>query len=254
MIEFRSVSLKKSGKEILKNVSLRAPDASVTVIMGKNGSGKTSLFRSLYSPRDVTGDVVVDGISVKEMSGRELSCAVSLMPQILPMPDIRVRELVRLGRTPFAGAFGTLSASDLQVAERAIELTGLSSLSDARLTTLSGGERQRAFFAMILAKDSNTVLLDEPSSSLDAPSRAMLAAFVRALRADGRCVLLVMHDLSDAVALADTVYVMEDGEASLPMTPEEFCESDMPRRVFSSSVYKVPTENGERYVFRPVDL
>ncbi len=254
MIEFKSVSLKKGGKEILKNVSLRAPDSSVTVIIGKNGSGKTTLLRSLYSARDITGEVLVDGAPAKEMSGRELSRAVSFMPQTLPNPDVCVRELVRLGRTPFAGAFGALSEADAEAADRAIELTGLSSLADARIPTLSGGERQRAFFAMLLAKDSKTVLLDEPSSSLDAPSRAMLAEFVRALRADGRCVVLVMHDLSDAVALADTVYVMEGGKASLPMTPDEFCESDIPRRVFASSVYKVWTENGERYVFRPADL
>lgn len=254
MIEFKNVSLKKSGKEILKNVSLSAPDASVTVIIGKNGSGKTSLLRSLYSTRAITGEVLVDGIPSRKMTGRELSRAVSFMPQMLPMPDISVRELIRLGRTSFAGAFGTLSVDDIKAAERVLDITGLSQISDARLPTLSGGERQRAFFAMLLAKDSNTVLLDEPSSSLDAPSRARLAAFVRELKAEGRCVVLVMHELSDAVALADRIYVMEDGKASLPMTPEEFCQSDLPLQIFSSLVFKVPTENGDQYVFRPADL
>ena len=252
MIEFKSFDISFGKKRILNGDSLSVPDGQITVILGKNGSGKTTLLRSVFLTRGASlkGEIIIDGKNRADFGSNEFSKSVALMPQNLPAPSISVRELVRLGRSPYSGVFGTLGAKDGEICDSAIESLGISHLAQMPVSALSGGERQKAFFAMILAKGAKNVILDEPASALDLPSAARLALFVKELKKEGKCVLLVMHDLTEALALADRIYVLNGGTASGPMTPEEFVSSNIPETVFSSVPYKVKTENGDIVFFR----
>lgn len=255
MIEIKNLSVKLGKKEILKDVSLLAPNGEITVILGANGSGKTTLFRSIFSTRGVgnDGEIYVNSVCTSDMSQRDIAKKVALMPQNMPLPTISTLELVSYGRAPYTGAFGNLSESDRAKVETAIRRVELWHLKDSLVSLMSGGERQRAFFAMILAREAENVLLDEPASSLDAPSKSRLISFVKALKAQGKCVVMIMHDLTDALAVADAVYLLDEGVMSPRMTPSEFASSDAVREIFHSAPYELKTENGEVTVFRPLD-
>ncbi len=252
MIEWKNVSYKIMGKTILNDVSLFARDGEISVIIGKNGSGKTSLIRTAFLTRGkgLSGEILINGKPKRDFSHGEFDRKIALMPQNLPTPDISVEELVRLARSPWSGIFGRLHEKDIEAAERAMDSLDLLHLRKASLLTLSGGERQRAYFAMLIAKDAENIFLDEPSSSLDLPSKAELLSFVKALKADGKCVILVMHDLSDALRIADKIYLMDAGKISPSMSVSEFVSSDIPERIFSSKPYKIVTESGEDIIFK----
>lgn len=251
MISFENLSLSYGKKHILTDADIRAEDGEVTVILGLNGSGKTSLINAVFSTRVGTssGKVYVNGRDTRELGRRELARLVALMPQSLPSPDVSVRELVSFGRSPYLGAFARLGRAECEKVDSAMELMEISHLAERSASGLSGGEKQAAYFAMILAKDAPCVLLDEPASALDLENKKKLFSFVNALKKQGRCIILVMHDLTDAVSIADRIYVIHDGEASRPMTPSEFATSDFPLRVFGARAHTVMTELGERQVF-----
>ena len=253
MIEFKNTDVKIGKRTLLKDAALTINDGEITVILGKNGSGKTTLLSTVFLTRDrgTAEKISIDGTPLPSLSKREVASLVSLMPQVLPTPKMSVRELVELGISAKKGPFSTLTDEEKRRVESAISALGLSDLSDSLVHDLSGGERRRAFFALILAREGKNVILDEPYDSLDPPSRSDLHRFIRMLKEEGRATAIVMHDLSDAVGIADKIYVLDQKRVSRAMTPDEFCSSDIPERVFSSRPYKLSTENGEITVFTP---
>lgn len=254
MIEFKSLAVTFGKKSVLKDVNLTARDGEITVLLGRNGSGKTTLFNSVFSTRGGTfsGEIYIDGVAREELSCQERSLAVSLLPQTLPEVKMSVTELVSLGRSAHAGFFGVLSEEDKVLVELSVKKLGLDGLKERSLSTLSGGELRRAYLAMLTAKNTKNLLLDEPTSALDAPSARELSDFVRDAKREGRCVLLITHDLTSAVELADAIYVFCDGSVSEKMTAEEFCTSGFPERIFSETAYKISRDGTEKTVFLPL--
>ena len=255
MIDCRNICLIKNGKAILKNVDLRAHKGGITVLMGKNGSGKTSLLRCIsgaytgYGGEIFYGDTRLTGLSAVKRSR-----IVSVMPQILPQPAVTVAELVAFGRRPYAGYGGRLSAADKEKVVFSMESAGILPHKNDAVCNLSGGERQIAFFAMILAQDTPAVLLDEPTANLDAEYRRRVFGFMKAMRDGGKTVIATLHSPEDAVELADRICVMRDGEIDFSGTAEEFMISGQPERNFGLRPLKAfSPECGELTVFRPYD-
>lgn len=236
MIKCTSLSYTVNGKMILDNVDLLAEKGKITVVIGKNGSGKTTLVRAISAfhehRRNITGEITLDGLDVLTLSARELSSRLALLPQSMLAPAITLRELVTLGRASRRSPFASASAEDRAAVDAAIDALSLSSLADSTLDKLSGGERQLAYLAMMLAKDAPSLILDEPSSSLDAKNRKILFDTLRRMREEGRAVLAVLHDLTDAACLADRILVLDEGHVAFDGTPEELRESRIPADLF----------------------
>ena len=185
----------------------------LTALIGRNGSGKTTLLRALagltgdYSGRILIGENPLG----KGHAGRGRSVAFVGTARVR-VAEMRVGELVALGRSPYTGLGGRLSADDRLIVERSLRLTGMEPLARRRLDSLSDGEAQRAMIARALAQATPVILLDEPTSFLDIPGRRRLAELLSSLAHDqGKCILFSTHELSLAAAYADNAVLLRDG-------------------------------------------
>ena len=257
MIEIKNLTYTVGGKTILDSVSLTAQSGAVTVLVGNNGSGKTTLLRSVaayhHNRRYLTGIISVDGVDSSAISPERLASRISLLPQTLPAPKMTVRELVSLGRASLRSPFAKTSREDGDRIDRAIAEMGITRLANSPLPEISGGERQAAYFAMILARNTDCVLLDEPTSALDSSNRALLFSFIDKMRREGRTVLVVLHDLTDATSIADMITVLDKGRVSFSGTSSELRGSDVPRRLFGLAPCMAMTDDGERSVYLPCE-
>lgn len=248
MLEFRGVGI-KLGRQVLSDVSFPVEDHKITVLLGKNGCGKSTLIGSVTGLYKYSGEILLDGISVNKISPRQRARRIGVFSQILPNTQFSPRYLASVGRNPYIGAGGILSETDKKEVESAISEAGIAHLADRPCCELSGGERQRAFLAMLLSQDPDVFLLDEPSTYLDADARRELYGIIRRLSLNqNKTVLAVMHDLNEAVRIADNIAVIGEGVTKFYGTKEECLERNIIEEHFSVSRHEC-IENGVRIVF-----
>ena len=226
MLELQHLSAGYSGETVLHDVSLSFPFGSVLGILGPNGSGKSTLLRAALGliPR-CGGNVLVDGLPLASLSPRLRAQKIAYLPQFRNVPDLSVERLVLHGRFPYMSYPRHYSAEDRAIAAQALAAVGAEALASLPLKSLSGGQRQRVYLAMVLAQDSDTVLLDEPTTYLDITHQLQLASLARKLASDGKAVALVLHDLPLAFSVSDQLALLEGGSLAVKGTPEELFSS-----------------------------
>lgn len=225
---------KRYGKSIVVDeVSLSLPAGGITAIVGANGAGKSTLLsmiaRLLGSD---AGTITVGGLDVTQTDSRELARSLAILRQSNEIPSrITVHDLVSFGRFPHSG--GRMSARDHEIVDQAIVWMDLEELRDRFLDEMSGGQRQRAFVAMVLAQDTQYVLLDEPLNNLDvAHSQSMLMTLRRAADELGKTVVIVVHDINYASCWADQIVAMKNGRVVEVGTPHQIVRAELLRDVF----------------------
>ena len=234
MLEFHNLSVTYGKKAVLDGVCFALRHGKITALLGKNGSGKSTLLSCVNRLAAYSGRITLDGKDIVAIPPRLRAREVAIFPQILPDTPFSVRELAALGRNPYVGADGRLSAADRETVTHALDMAGVSHLANRAVNTLSGGERQRAFLAMVLAQDTPSVLLDEPATFLDADAARDLYTLVTDLsRVHQRTVLAVMHDLSAAVDVADDIVILDGGRVAFHGTAEECLASHAIETIFS---------------------
>lgn len=248
MIELKNVSTGYGKRPVIQNLSFRAGSGEITVLLGKNGQGKTTLLRAISGSLPYTGSISLDGREVRAMKPQLRARSLGAMPQILRSPDITVRELVSYGRQPYTGLTGILQEKDHDMVSRAISQVGIEALSESYVNQISGGERQKAYFALLLAQDTPNLLLDEPGAFLDADAMGRLCNFLRQAKAKGKTVLAVMHDINRALYLADQVVAL-CGDKPFIGTPEQVMENRIPQRFFGLEGFRCQSENGKTITF-----
>jgi iron complex transport system ATP-binding protein len=223
LLEARDVAVEIGGKRILHAADLRVDAGKLIAVVGPNGAGKSTLARAVAGLQKPAGGTVRwSGVEIGELRGRALAQLRAFVPQRSRVPDgVSVREAVRIGRSPHVKPFGRLLRADHVAVDRAMERAGVLQFADRHLTTLSGGELQRVQIAVGLAQEAPVLMADEPTSHLDLGATATLAKLLRGLTADGLAVVLVVHDLSLAAAVADTVVVIADGRSVASGPPSE---------------------------------
>jgi iron complex transport system ATP-binding protein len=233
MLELRKLSLILGGRRILDEVDLEIKPGRVTVLLGKNGSGKTSLLRCINRERPYLGDILLDGVNITLLSPKNRAQRVAYLPQLLPTAKITAGELALLGRMPHLGLLAISGEADRAAARAALSTVGLLDRTDERLTALSGGELRRAYLAMILAQEAPLLLLDEPTAHLDTDAkRELLSLISRLVREEGRTALLVLHDLNDAIRIADDIALLEAGKLVFFGARDAFLSEGLPERAF----------------------
>ena len=233
MLQFENLRAGYEGTERLHGLSAALEPGRLTAIIGPNGCGKTTLLKcaaGLLKP--MGGRVLLEGASLGALSSRERALRISYMPQSRLTPDISVRQLALHGRYPHLRWGQSPRRLDLEIVDEALERTGLTPFRDRSVLRLSGGERQRAYLAMMLAQQAPVMLLDEPTAFLDLSSQFYLMDLMRALRAEGRCVAVVLHDLALALESADEVLLLSGGEIAFHGTPEALYRSGAVERAF----------------------
>ena len=208
---------------ILDKVSFSAQNGDFIGIVGPNGAGKTTLLRQIGGLLQPTaGTIACNGRLIQQYRARDYARICSYMHQDTVMPfDFPVRDVVLMGRHPYATALAAYSAADYDYAERCMERAGCLQDADKRVTALSGGERQRVMFARVLAQDTPLVLLDEPTASLDIRYAHEVFRQIRGLACAGKLVIAVMHDLRAAARYCNRLFLLYKGELVAQGDPED---------------------------------
>ncbi|GAA2165678.1 ABC transporter ATP-binding protein [Actinomadura napierensis] len=230
------LTLGYGDRAVIASLDLAVPPGRITVIVGANACGKSTLLRSLsrlLAPRE--GRVVLDGREVHRMPAKELARTLGLLPQSPVAPEgITVLDLVCRGRHPHQGAFSRWNARDDAAVAAALEATRTTGLADRAVDELSGGQRQRVWIAMALAQQTDLLLLDEPTTFLDASHQIDVLDLLTDLnRTRGTTIVMVLHDLNLAARYADHLIALADGRLHACGTPSEVLTEECVRTVFN---------------------
>jgi len=228
------LSLGYGETRVVHALDVALPAGRVTAVVGPNGCGKSTLLGALarlHAPQ--SGAVVLDGRALASMRPRDAARRIGLLPQDADAPDgLTVRDLVRYGRHPHQGLLRQWSPADAAAVAQALTAADLVDLADRPLDTLSGGQRQRAWIAMVVAQETDVVLLDEPTSALDLGHQLEVLELVHDLARAGRTVVLVLHELSTACRYADHLVAMLDGRIVAEGAPADVVTPDLVRELY----------------------
>ena len=246
MLEARNLSAGYPGRAVLAGVSLAARPGRVLALLGPNGCGKSTLLRTmagLLPP--LGGEVLLDGR--RDYSPRQAAQRVAYLPQSRTAPNITVRRLVLHGRFPYLSYPRRYGREDYEAVDRALAAADALDLADRPLPELSGGQRQKAYLAMALAQETETILMDEPTTYLDIRHQLEVLALVRRLAEEGRGVVLALHDLCLALTAADDVAVLGEGRLLALGGPEAIYQSKVLERVMGVRLDRNEGPGGRRY-------
>jgi len=242
---------------VAERLSVEVPDGAITAIVGPNACGKSTLLRALARLlKPSAGGSFLDGEPLHRARRRALAQCLGLLPQAPVAPvDVTVADLVAGGRTPHQRWYRQWSAEDERAVEAALATTHTADLRHRTTDALSGGQRQRAFLGMALARQTPIMLLDEPTTFLDIAHQVEVLDLVRALNRDeGRTVVMVLHDLSQACRYADHLVVMHQGRVVATGSPREVVTPALVRDVFGVEAAVVTDARTGRPLVLPYSL
>ncbi|MFD3973524.1 ABC transporter ATP-binding protein [Streptomyces cyaneofuscatus] len=229
------LTLGYGDRTVVSSLDLVVPPGAITVIVGANACGKSTLLRSmsrLLAPRE--GRVVLDGKEVHRLPAKELARTLGLLPQSPVAPEgITVSDLVGRGRHPHQSMFSRWNEKDDAAVASALEATATEPLADRAVDELSGGQRQRVWIAMALAQQTDLLLLDEPTTFLDASHQIEVLDLLTDLnRSRGTTIVMVLHDLNLAARYADHLIALADGTLHAAGSPADVLTEETVRAVF----------------------
>jgi iron complex transport system ATP-binding protein len=234
-LEARDLTLAYADVAVVRDLDLAVPHGRVTVIVGANASGKSTLLRGLARlVRPRSGSVLLDGDAIHRLPTRQVARTLGLLPQNPVAPEgVTVADLVGRGRHPHHGPFGRWTTADDEAVAEALRLTDTLELADRVVDELSGGQRQRVWIAMALAQGTDLLLLDEPTTYLDVAHQVEMLDLLADLNARrGTTVVMVLHDLNLSARYADHLVALHTGRIVAEGTPAEVVTEEVVRRVF----------------------
>ncbi|MDO6761976.1 ABC transporter ATP-binding protein [Agarivorans sp. 1_MG-2023] len=215
MFTFNHISLQLGGNTILNDMSGKIAKGAVTALIGPNGSGKSSLLSVLAGlVKPSAGDISFAQQPLSSISRAQLAKQLALLPQRNPVPaTLNVADLVCFGRHPHRPWYKNISNDDKQIIDWAMQETGVKQYASQLLTDLSGGELQRTWLAMVLAQDTEVLMLDEPTSWLDISHQLGLLKIVQRLNQQyNKTIVWVLHDLNQAAQFSDQAMLINHGQ------------------------------------------
>ena len=243
VLSAQDLTLKYDQRCVVDGLTAEIPEGKVTMIVGANACGKSTLLRGLSRLlKPAAGTVTLDGKDIHARPARELARTLGLLPQHPAAPDgIAVRDLVGRGRYPHQGFFRSWSPDDDAAVQRALEATETLELAERNVDELSGGQRQRVWIAMALAQETDVLLLDEPTTYLDLAHQVEVLDLVTDLnRKRGTTVAIVLHDLNLAARYADHIIAMQAGGIVALGDPTTVVTDELVRSVFGLESRVIP--------------
>ncbi|WP_334329341.1 ABC transporter ATP-binding protein [Companilactobacillus sp. HBUAS59699] len=236
IIETKKVCVSYEKKLTIQDLSIQIPKGQITTLIGPNGSGKSTLIRTiahLLHPCD--GSVFLDSQNIDHEKTSEIAKKLAVLPQSSNVAnDMTVKDLVTFGRIPYRKHFAPLSTLDHEKIDWAIERASLKDLKERRLSTLSGGQRQRAWIAMAIAQDTDTIILDEPTTYLDLTHQLDVMLLIKELNEkEHRTIIMALHDLNHAARFSDQLIAIKKGVLQVSGPVREVITKQNLRNIFN---------------------
>lgn len=248
MIELKHVCAGYEDREVLHDVTVSFEPGKVTALVGPNGCGKSTLLKTLVRINSHSaGEILVNGKKIETYKPNELAKQVAYLAQSKAAPDISVLRMVLHGRFAYLNYPRRYREEDIAIARKALQWAGLSDLEGENVSRLSGGMQQKVYIAMALAQDAATILMDEPTTYLDVAHQLRLMDMAKQLAAEGKAVVMVLHDLSQALRTADEAVVLCNGRIAAMGKPDDVFESGKLQEVFGIGMERVWTKSGWHY-------
>ncbi|QOS91480.1 ABC transporter ATP-binding protein [Peribacillus sp. JNUCC41] len=237
MVEVKKLFKKYNSKTVVEDVSIEIVKGKITSFIGPNGAGKSTVLSmiSRLITRD-SGEVLIDGKDMGEFNSNELAKKIAILKQANHINlRLTIRELVAFGRFPYSQ--GKLTKEDWKHVDEAIEYMELADMQDKFLDQLSGGQQQRAFIAMVIAQDTEYVLLDEPLNNLDMKHSVQIMKVLRRLADElGKTVIIVIHDINFASCYSDYIVALKDGKVVHNGPTEQVINSKVLKEIYDMDI------------------
>ncbi|WP_010529307.1 ABC transporter ATP-binding protein [Lentibacillus jeotgali] len=237
MIEIKGLTKRFGKKSVVDKVSVNIKPRTITSFIGPNGAGKSTLLSMVSRFLDSdTGEVLLDQENVKKWKSNEFAKRVSILKQSNFLNvRLTVRELISFGRYPYSK--GRLTAEDEEFVDQAIDYMNLHDMEDQLIDELSGGQKQRAFIAMVIAQDTEYILLDEPLNNLDMKHSVQIMKTLRKLVNElGKTVVIVLHDINFASVYSDRIAALKDGKLVKNGPTQEIINSKTLREIYEMDI------------------
>jgi iron complex transport system ATP-binding protein len=238
MLTIQDIHFSIEDKKILDGVSIHFEPCKIHGIIGPNGSGKSTLLKNIcriWEPQ--SGTILLQGKNYRSIPRKELSRLVTLVPQNTAVGfPISVFDIVSMGRNPHWGRFEGMKQKDREIIEQALQQTNIYALKDRNINELSGGEGQLAIIARALATEASLILLDEPTAELDIKHTLAIMHILFELRAQGKTILVTVHDLNLARKFCDTISIIHRGKIFYSGAPAEAFSPENIKQVFDVQV------------------
>lgn len=237
MVEVKHLTKRYGGANVVDDVSLSIRKGAITSFIGPNGAGKSTLL-SMIS-RLITkdeGEILIEGKEIGACKSKELARKISVLKQSNHISvRLTVRELVSFGRFPYSQ--GRLTPVDREFIDEAITYMDLNEMQDKYIDELSGGQRQRAYIAMVMAQDTEYILLDEPLNNLDMKHSVQIMKVLRRLVEEkGKTIVLVIHDINFASCYSDYIVALKNGRVISSGTVDEIIDTAVLREVYDMDI------------------
>jgi len=248
----QKISTGYEEKLILEDMNINVPAGKFSVLIGPNGCGKSTLLKSFARLLKPTkGNVLLDGKSIYELPTQHLARQIGLLPQSPIVPaGITVADLVARGRFPYQNLFGQLGKEDYEAISCAMEAMGIMDLADKNVDSLSGGQRQRVWIALVLAQNTDILLLDEPTTYLDIAYQVeILDCLAKLNKARKTTIVAILHDINLSIRYADHIFAMKKGKLIAEGNPKDIITPGLMQTIYGmdSTIINDP-ETGDPYV------
>lgn len=229
MIQATHLRLDYGAESIIHDLCCTIPAKAVTVIMGPNGCGKSTLLKGFARQLPLReGEVRLGDKAIEDFGSKAWARQLAYLPQTNRCPSgITVGQLAALGRFPYQSLLKRPSAEDAAITAAALSQCHVTDIAEQQVATLSGGQQQKAWLAMIVAQDTEVMLLDEPTSALDLGHQRDVAHIIRSFAEQGKTIVAVLHDWYLAAAIADHLLVLKDGQLVTSGTPQDVITADL---------------------------
>ncbi len=226
ILKVERLTVKLGSSEILKDLTMEAKKGDFIALLGPNGSGKSTLLRTIFGIiKPLDGVVFFDGSEEEK----------GYLPQETADTNLRVIDVVLLGRTPYMGRIKNPKERDFKIAMKAMKSVGIEELAQRRFSELSGGEKQKVLLARLFAQEPKILLLDEPTAHLDISAQLEIMGIIKELSAD-RIAIVALHDINLALSFANRILMIKDGKIAYAGNPREVITEESIREVYGVEV------------------
>lgn len=222
VIEIKNLSYGINDKEILRDISLSINAGEFVGLIGPNGAGKTTLLKCINGINKAVGTIKIKGTLLETYPEKKLAGEIALMHQNTTIGyPFSALDIVLMGRYPYLKRFQQEGREDYAIARKNMIYTDTEKLGNSLITEMSGGERQRVLFAKTLTQETDIVLLDEPTASLDITYQEQIFKYARDLSQQGTTIVAAIHDLKIAARYCTRLVLVNNGKIVAEGTPEE---------------------------------